>query len=103
MNNGHLYIKEGVDINGLHPRMIDALPTICSVFGAFESPAVCTSGTDGEHMVGSLHYEHKALDWRIWYIEESRVAHLVEILQKELGPQYDVVQESTHIHVEYDA
>jgi len=102
MKSGHLYLKEGVDIDGLHPGMIRALPTICNVFYSFESPAVCTSGTDGEHMEGSLHYQHKALDWRIWYIEEERLPHLVDIMQRELGPDYDVVQESTHIHVEYD-
>lgn len=102
MKNGHLYLKDGVKFDGIHPRMIEALPIICAVFGSFESPAVCTSAYDGDHMDGSRHYEGLALDWRIWYIQVDRVIHTVEILQSELGDDYDVIQEATHIHVEYD-
>lgn len=102
MKPGHLYLKDGVEISGLHPGMIRALPIICRVLGSYKSPAVCTSGTDGDHMDGSLHYEHKALDWRIWYIERWLMQGVITDLKAELGEDYDVVLESTHIHIEYD-
>ena len=67
-----------------------------------------TSICDGNHMAGSKHYEGKAFDFRTWIdnagnqLPQLDKQHLKKALQDELGDDYDVVIESTHIHVEYD-
>ena len=66
---------------------------------------VVTSAADGEHMQGSLHYDHLALDLRVWDVPDHEA--LARKLQERLGPEYDVVAEwrgdtPSHIHVEYD-
>ena len=74
---------------------------------------IMTSGKDGSHMTGSLHYAGRACDIRLlthpyyttelipnaaWVYNES----LAEELQKKLGGDFDVVLERTHIHIELD-
>ena len=63
---------------------------------------VITSGTDGQHMVGSKHYSSEALDLRISNIPVLDLPLYVERLRARLGHDYDVVLESDHIHVEFD-
>lgn len=60
---------------------------------------------DGIHHKWSKHYPHnnesgqgEALDLRIWDVDAERAA---EKLQRYLGPNYDVIKESTHIHCEH--
>lgn len=98
-----LKIKDGVRITKLHPEMVRVLPTIGQAFekqGAKEY--VITSGEEGNHMVGSLHPEGKALDFRNWAVSETRVPAVVRALKARLGPDFDVVSEPTHIHIEFD-
>lgn len=97
-----LTIKPGVDLNELHFNLVLVLPIIVSVFAAHGSHTTITCGNDGEHMEGSMHYELplRALDFRIWFVED--VQSLANSLRAALGPQYDVVVEETHVHVEYD-
>jgi hypothetical protein len=61
---------------------------------------VVTSANDGTHMTGSLHYADRALDLRVWHLSDP--AGAARELQRELGDDFDVVHEGTHIHVEYD-
>jgi hypothetical protein len=102
-------VKPGVEISDLHLAMVQALPIICDTFQAFGLKTTCTSGRDGEHMNGSLHYQGRALDFRTWaddqgtQLRASIKEKIAEEIQRELGPRYDVVPEATHIHVEYDA
>lgn len=77
---------------------------------------VVTSAVDGKHMRGSLHYSGAAIDLRFWrYVErweetatgwraelKPQYWHLIEDLRERLGPDYDVVVEDDHLHVEYD-
>jgi hypothetical protein len=62
---------------------------------------VITAILDGSHMSGSKHYEGDAFDLRRWYIG-GKVKEFIAALKTSLGPDYDVVNEPTHIHVEYD-
>ena len=65
---------------------------------------VITSGTDGTHMVGSKHYTGEALDFRTQGVESTTLNLWVERVKERLGPDYQVIIESTppHIHIEFD-
>jgi len=62
---------------------------------------VITAIFDGTHMDGSKHYEGNAFDMRRWHVG-LRVKEFIARLKTALGPDYDVVNEPTHIHIEYD-
>lgn len=72
-----------------------------AVLKKYGSELVITSVNDGKHMVDSLHYKGRAMDIRTWYIQ-GRELQVVAELKRELGPDYDVVLEKDHIHIEYD-
>jgi hypothetical protein len=63
---------------------------------------VVTSGTDGTHSAGSLHYYGYALDVRTRFLTEDEKKQVVEQLRNDLQSDYHVIEHSTHIHVEYD-
>ena len=96
--------KDGVTL----PDELDAgaeriIVTAVDVFQRHGLDAIITSGTDGTHRAGSLHYAGKAFDFRRWEADAAGVtAALVDELKTALGPDYDVILESTHIHVEHD-
>ena len=64
--------------------------------------AYVTSGADGTHGENSLHYQNKALDFGIGFIPPLEVNIAVINLKAAFGPDYDVILEGDHIHIEYD-
>jgi len=51
----------------------------------------------------SKHYRDQALDFRISTIPNTEILNkIVSMVKSTLGPNYDVVLESDHIHIEYD-
>ena len=88
-----------VNIEGLVPSLKVRLDEISEIYlNEFNTELVITSGKDGKHGDNSLHYQGKAVDLRIWNVLET----LVNRLKEHLGPQYDVVLEKDHIHIELD-
>ena len=69
---------------------------------------VITSGNDGTHMEGSLHFKNLALDFRTGHnwepplMSEEEAHEILEELKARLGIGFDVVLEKDHIHGEYD-
>jgi|GEM_PF-1375879 len=63
---------------------------------------VVTSGFDGKHMTGSKHYEGNAFDMRSRIYTDPELRTLLDNLRDNLGPDYDVLDEVSHIHIEYD-
>ena len=60
-----------------------------------------TSIADGKHMEKSKHFDlplANAFDIRIWNLLKA----IGRIISKRLGPDYDVVFEGDHFHIEYD-
>ena len=65
------------------------------------SNTLVTSGNDSVHMEGSLHYQDRALDFRTRDLTRDEVTQWAGEIERRLGPDYDVVIESDHLHVEY--
>jgi hypothetical protein len=95
-------IKDGADVSGLSAEMKVALVVIVTVFEqlALGRPTV-TSGTDGQHSTGSLHYSGNAVDLRSNNIPADQRVLVRDAMRQALGPDYDVVLEDDHFHVEY--
>lgn len=72
------------------------------VYWGLGRDCVVTSLMDGTHMEGSFHYKGLAADLRTNYFNNAQKRIAVKRLKEELGEDYDVVLERTHIHVEYD-
>jgi len=99
-----MQIKDSATIAGLHIKMRPALIAAEKVWkrlGRNEGVTI-TSGLDGTHSAGSLHYYGYAVDLRTFYFDAEECNRAVAQLKVELGAGYDVVLENTHIHVEYD-
>ncbi len=96
--------KEGVDISNIQPQIVLALTTANNLYRDEGVELVYTSGRDGKHSITSLHYSGNAVDLRISDLaqKDSFLPSLVrDRLAERLGLDYDVLLESTHIHVEY--
>ena len=104
----NLYLKDGVRINGAHfdSEIVRILNVARETAPKMERDAVwITSANDRRHMDESLHYENRAFDIRIFNIIGNvhyEAIKWAERIQNELGPNYDVVYEKDHIHVELD-
>jgi len=100
-----MQIKEGASLQGLNIKMKSALVEADRVWKEYGQDLVVTSGTDGEHSAGSLHYYGYALDLRTKYFPPGVVHDVAMDLTESLGrisARFQVFVHTTHIHVEYD-
>lgn len=96
-----LRFKEGVMVT--FSKEVNAILAQAELtFQAYGYPCICTSGTDGKHMVGSKHYEAKAVDLRSYHVSPEQLPAMMSELKDRLGKDYDVVIEGDHVHVEHD-
>ena len=97
-------LKRGVSLIGLRLVMRPVLIEADRIWEDLGQELVITSGTDGQHSAGSLHYYGYAVDLRTRYFnqEEKYKAYcdLVDALEYE---GFNVFMHDTHIHVEFDA
>ena len=94
-----VWIKQGV-CGDLSIPARKALGKVAAHWGEYEDILV-TSIRDGNHMPGSLHYDGHAFDVR-WPVHYEDRDVLLDALRDALGPDFDVVGEADHIHIEYD-
>ena len=87
---------EVVELRGEIRRVIWAAELI---FNKFNEKLVITSTNRGKHKEGSLHYKNRAIDFRL---PGSNIEEIAEGIREFIGPDYDVVVESDHLHVEHD-
>lgn len=95
-------IKAGVIYKDMHEEIRAVVAKVDAVFYLFGLQAICTSARDGKHQTGSLHYEGRALDLRSHHVPDHQQAALLTKLRESLGPNYDVLLEKDHYHLEYD-
>lgn len=96
--------KGSVRSDGIKPEASHIIVIAHRVFVRFlgEDVMTVTSITDGTHSPNSLHYGGLAVDIRTRDLSNEQKSTLVAEMKKALGTDYDVVLESTHLHVEYD-
>jgi len=92
--------KKGVTLFGVSAEILAALVVADSVWKRLGEELVVTSITDGKHKFGSLHYLGYAGDVRTRYFQDGGV-EAADQLRDALTDEYDVVLESTHIHIEF--
>ena len=94
-----MLLKIGVDISRLKRVLRRKLQVIDTVVAELENDeAVITSTYEGTHSPSSLHYIDEAVDIR----SGEQPFSVIGKLKQELGPDFDVVFEGDHIHIEYD-
>lgn len=104
-----IQFKKGVKL-GVSPEAAIAIAVVASVYEKCGYDCTVTSARDGEHKPGSLHYEGRAVDFRLNDLsgippaDRTRVSRLAAVA---LGENFDVLHESPgtpneHLHVEYD-
>lgn len=64
--------------------------------------AVVTFTTNGRHSKNSLHYSGYAVDLRVRDLTRDTVGNIVKELSYRLTSDFDVLDEVSHIHIEYD-
>ncbi len=89
-------------ITGLQPEIVLAMQEAREILREFNADLIITAVFDGDHMVGSLHDKGLAFDMRTKHLLKPNRATVAARLRVALGPEYDVILEKTHIHVEFD-
>ncbi len=95
--------KEGVSSEGLQPVMGELLEKVDfarrrALEYCIQQEAVITAGKESGHSTTSLHHVGLAVDLRTNDYAKA-YAHFLSL---SLGPGWDVVVESDHVHVERD-
>lgn len=101
--------SDAVRLDRLDPAMAPVIAAVAQARRELGLPqAVITSGNDSVHSTGSLHYVDQALDFRGRDLTLAQGRQLAALVDRILGPGYDVVFETfanasnNHLHVEYD-
>ena len=94
-------LKRGVSIASLQPQMLVALQVADAVYEKRGLDAIVTSGDEGAHGSGSLHFVGLAVDLRTRTLEPGDRGNVRFELSEALGEGFDVVLEGDHIHLEY--
>lgn len=95
-------LKSGV-VLALGAPMARALPLIESTYERLTGDEMwITSASDGLHMRNSRHYTGEAIDLRTRQLDSEQRKALRAAIASVLGFDFDVIDEVSHIHVEFD-
>lgn len=107
-----MIFKQGVRLTSdLHPVTSFVIIAVDAVYqDVVGHEALCTSADDRRHGATSLHPHGSGWDFRIYIKNRPSLGKydlttlntLVLRLRRYLGPMFDVVLESDHIHIEFD-
>ena len=96
-----LRFKDGVSVAGLQAEILYALDRCVECWEGTNRDVTVTSGRGGKHSRQSKHYSGHAVDLRTRDLNESQISAVHKLLIAAL-PDFDVVRERDHIHLEYD-
>jgi hypothetical protein len=91
----------GARMRGLRVETLFAICVASEVYQRHGFEMDITSGVEGKHSRGSLHYAGAAVDLRIKNIPTEVVLTIVDDIKERLDTDYDVVLEGNHIHIEF--
>ena len=94
-----------VNVWGLQVEMQPVLKWAEKIWGEEGHTFVITSGRDGIHSAGSLHYYGYAVDMRAsvaWGYDPFTIEEMAEHLRSVLGEDYQVIIHESHVHCEYN-
>lgn len=98
-----LTLKQGVRLDKLQPQIVLGLLALNQIWERYGyGPCVVTSGSEGVHKAGSLHYSGRAVDIRTRHVHPDDLTYIISQARNALGMDFDVVLEVDHIHLEYD-
>ena len=92
-------LKPGAQLAGADLRLRKVLVVADRVWKNHNQELVVTSGLDGEHSAGSLHYYGLAADFRTRFFSKEEIEKVAEELKTALLGYATVVIEPDHIHV----
>ncbi len=93
-----IVLGDKVRLHGIRPEAVIALVICDGIYDQHGQTLVVTSVTDGQHMRASIHYTGGAFDIAR---PDTGGEGFRQRIANALGPDYDVVLEETHIHVEW--
>ena len=96
-----LTLKPDVRITGLRPEVVLAVLIAERAYAEIGCELMLTSGIEGAHSTASLHYAGCAVDLRTLNVAADKLKPLIEKIRVALGPDFDVVLESNHLHLEF--
>lgn len=95
-------LKDSVKASGVQPEALLAMVVAAELMRRLGYELTITSLLDGVHKSGSKHYDGKAFDMRTFDLPEGMAATVRNKLEQALGPEFDVVLEHDHVHVEFE-
>lgn len=96
-----IWLKDGVKPAGMRPELLLGMIVALSVYQKYEYDFVITSLLDSKHSRGSLHYSGAAVDLRTRHMKQEHKRLIANEINEALGPDYDVILEKDHIHMEF--
>lgn len=116
-----LSFKHGIDLRDISPEILMGHSVVVEQYRNHDLPCRVTSGQDGKHSDRSFHYPRNDPDHGPWCEPKFKALDygtknpstgeqwssiiknaLSDDIRRALGPQFQVVVEADHIHVEFD-
>lgn len=95
--------KSGVNDEGLKKPIVSILNQLDQITQEIlKRDTIITSGVETRSGYRSLHPEGLAIDIRTRDATKDQAQQIVHRIAETVGPCYDVILESNHIHIEYD-
>lgn len=94
-----MLLKPGVDISRLNREIRRFLQKADGIYAVYGEDFVVTSTYEGNHSPSSLHYANDAIDIRL---PRKYKREIFSDLRNVNPAKYDVVDEGSHYHIEFD-
>lgn len=93
-----------VSLIAVSPQIVFADQVMTGIFAAHDLDCEVTSGSEGRHGYGSLHFIGNGRDYSLAAANKIAAVtadNIVREAKAALGREFDVVNEGDHVHVEW--